>query len=193
MSSLPCTSSSCTTTLQLGPALSFLVSHISPLARYSSGTRASSISASRDASMANTDNEGPVVSESFPKEGHASNHISIGPVLTEDSSSIQDVSASKSPANPSPEPPAGEPNSSKESFTAKPTAGPNGDASSALNSSRPTLTQLPSNGTTAAPLPKRFSAVNISKKFLEKNSSPATNSMASSSSSQAKSGGSAGA
>ncbi len=82
--------------------------------------------------MANTDNEGPVVSESFPKEGHASNHISIGPVLTEDSSSIQDVSASKSPANPSPEPPAGEPNSSKESFTAKPTAGPNGDASSAL-------------------------------------------------------------
>ncbi|PBK77084.1 hypothetical protein ARMSODRAFT_1079148 [Armillaria solidipes] len=141
--------------------------------------------------MANTDNEGPVVSESFPKEGHASNHISAGPVLTEDSSSIQDVSVSKSPANPSPEPPAGEPNSSKESFSAKPTAGPNGDASSALNSSRPTLTQLPSNGTTAAPLPKRFSAVNISKKFLEKNSSSATNSMASSSSSQAKSGGSA--
>ncbi|KAK0208481.1 hypothetical protein DFS33DRAFT_1303853 [Desarmillaria ectypa] len=139
--------------------------------------------------MANTDNEGPVVSESFSKEGHASNPISTGPDLTEDSPSIQDVSTSKSPVNPSPEPPAGEP--SKESFSVKATAGPNGDAPSALNSSRPTLAQLTSNGTTAAPHPKRFSAVNISKKFLEKNSSPAANSMASSSSSQVKSGGSA--
>ncbi|KAG7450247.1 uncharacterized protein BT62DRAFT_1072351 [Guyanagaster necrorhizus] len=141
--------------------------------------------------MANTDNEEPVISESFPKETHASNSISQGPALTEDSPSIQDVSASKSLVNPSPEPPAGEPSSSKEFLSAKVTAGPNGDASSALNSLRPNLAPLPSNGTTAAPHPKRFSAVNISKKFLEKNSLPAPNSMASSSSSQAKSGGSA--
>ena len=49
---------------------------------------------------------------------------------------------------------------------------PSADAKATSHPSRPSLVQLGSNGSSTSQ-PKRFSAVNINKKFLEKNSSTA--------------------
>lgn len=62
------------------------------------------------------------------------------------------------------------------------------DAKSTSNLSRPSLVQLGSNGSSTSH-PKRFSAVNINKKFLEKNSSAVGSLPTSQGSVNAKSGG----
>ena len=64
------------------------------------------------------------------------------------------------------------------------------DAKSTSNPSRPSLVQLGANSGSSTGHPKRFSAVNINKKFLEKNSSTVGPPPTSQSSVTAKSGGS---
>lgn len=67
-----------------------------------------------------------------------------------------------------------------------------GESKPSQNPARPLLVQLGSNsatGPSAAPHPKRFSAVNINKKFLEKNSSASGSSPISQGSPASKAGG----
>ncbi|KAF9036491.1 hypothetical protein BDZ89DRAFT_1130128 [Hymenopellis radicata] len=118
--------------------------------------------------MANIDNDKPVASDSLGKEDNGKGSAAASLGLSPAASNIHDTSVPPS----SPDQPPHDAPAFKTATSSTATVSAATETLKASTVPQPVIVQLNSSGTTVAPQPKKFSAVNINKMFLEKNSTP---------------------